>query len=120
MTFVNLLDIIYPVGSIYFSYKNTSPAEIIGGSWTQINGYFIRGANDVSIGGSNTHRLTINEMPSHTHDIYGWEWLSGSTYKAMSAQSSVNYAKTTTATGGGKAHNNMPLYQDLYIWRRTA
>ena len=34
--FVNLLDIVYPVGSIYQSMNATSPADFIGGTWTKI------------------------------------------------------------------------------------
>lgn len=34
--FVNLLDIIYPVGSIYFSTSSVSPASSVGGTWTQL------------------------------------------------------------------------------------
>lgn len=34
--FVNLMDIIYPVGSIYMSTNNISPASFIGGTWAQI------------------------------------------------------------------------------------
>lgn len=35
---VNLMDVIYPVGSIYLSASSTSPASIIGGSWAQKSG----------------------------------------------------------------------------------
>ena len=34
--FVNLMDVIYPVGSIYLSTAATSPAASIGGTWTKI------------------------------------------------------------------------------------
>lgn len=40
-TWVNLLDVLYPVGSLYFSTASTSPASIIGGSWTQVKGAVI-------------------------------------------------------------------------------
>lgn len=32
----SLLDHIYPVGSIYFSYTNTSPADFFGGTWVRM------------------------------------------------------------------------------------
>lgn len=35
---VNLMDIIYPVGSIYLSANSTSPSSIIGGTWAQKSG----------------------------------------------------------------------------------
>ena len=38
------------------------------------------------------------------------------------AQTATNNAQTATNqnTGGGGAHNNMPKYQNMYAWRRTA
>lgn len=40
--FVNLLDIVYPVGSIYISVNNVSPANSVGGIWEKIEGRFLR------------------------------------------------------------------------------
>ena len=40
----SLVDIIYPVGSIYMSTNNASPATLFGGSWTQIQGRFLLAA----------------------------------------------------------------------------
>lgn len=39
--FVNLLDIIYPVGSIYIATNNANPADIVGGIWVEQTNYFI-------------------------------------------------------------------------------
>ena len=36
-----LLQILYPVGSIYMSMNSTSPATFIGGEWTQIDNKFL-------------------------------------------------------------------------------
>lgn len=38
--FVNLMDVIYPVNSVYISVSNTSPAASIGGTWSCINDKF--------------------------------------------------------------------------------
>ena len=68
--FVNLLDIVYPVGSIYQSMSATSPADSVGGTWTKIK-TFLYGADSAHhTGGEATHTLTIDEMPNHTHDMY--------------------------------------------------
>ena len=68
--FVNLLDIVYPVGSIYQSMSATSPADFVGGTWTKIK-TFLYGADSAhQTGGEATHTLTVDEMPSHTHDMY--------------------------------------------------
>lgn len=54
-----LLDLFYPVGSIYTSTKNTNPASTLGGTWTQIKDRFLLCAGDSysagSTGGSATH-----------------------------------------------------------------
>lgn len=36
MAFVNLLSVVYPIGSIYFSTSSTSPATFVGGTWSRI------------------------------------------------------------------------------------
>lgn len=64
-------DKIYPVGSIYMSMEETSPAELFGGRWEKIQGKFLLASNSTykvgDAGGEEKHKLTINEIPSHTH-----------------------------------------------------
>lgn len=43
--FVNLLDIVYPVGSAYISFSDVSPVESIGGSWEKIEGKFLQSSD---------------------------------------------------------------------------
>lgn len=38
MAWKNLLEFVYPVGSVYFSTINNSPAKTIGGTWQTISG----------------------------------------------------------------------------------
>ncbi len=123
---------VYPIGSIYLSAGSTSPASLFGGTWARLEGKFLLGANSSyalgSTGGEATHTLTTGEMPSHTHSFnktptFGTkgDWDGGyqtmydgdSFYKGTSALS-------ITATGGGGAHNNMPPYLAVNIWKRTA
>lgn len=62
----NLLNA-YPVGTIYSSANSTSPASLFGGNWTQITNAALRGATWVGYSGSDTHALSVNEMPKHNH-----------------------------------------------------
>lgn len=117
----------HPVGSVYFSYSPTSPAALFGGTWVQMTGRFVRMANDVSTGGADTHTLTAAQMPNHVHGLwYKTGWGSGNSgsqgYYVWQIFSTVgdSWNATTNAAGSGSAHNNMPAYQDLYAWRRTA
>ncbi|PXV85080.1 hypothetical protein C8E03_1194 [Lachnotalea glycerini] len=75
-----LLDKIYPIGSIYLSINNVSPAEFIGGTWERFaQGRTLIGVDtnnssyidSQKIGGSETTILQVKNMPAHTHS-YSW------------------------------------------------
>ena len=122
-----LLDKIYPIGSIYMSVNNTSPASFLGGTWTQLKDRFLLGAGDTysagATGGSATHTLTVDEIPSHKHSTYIVGAQSGE-WKGFAGGSAMTYAQWNSSyggnTGGGAAHNNMPPYLAVYMWKRTA
>ena len=69
----NFLNLVYPVGSIYWSSNNTNPGTLFGGTWTQIKDKFILAAGDSytngATGGAATVTLTVSNMPSHTHSF---------------------------------------------------
>lgn len=117
---------IYPVGAVYISYVSTSPASLFGGSWTAITGVFPYFNAGTATGGSNTHTLTISEMPSHSHNFYKRDgnyigstgvWSLDTQDEYYSAWGGSNWLENA---GGGGSHNNMPAYQTFYAWRRTA
>lgn len=69
-----VIDVIYPVGSIYMSMSATNPATLFGvGTWERISqGRMLLGADDSTYkagatGGEATHILTAAEMPEHSH-----------------------------------------------------
>ena len=68
-----LLDLIYPVGSMYWSKNATNPSYLFGGTWVQIKDTFILAAGDEykinTSGGAATHTLTAEQLPSHTHGV---------------------------------------------------
>ena len=141
-----LLDYTHPVGSVYISTAATDPADLFGGgTWERIKDVFLLAAGDTfaagSTGGEASHTLTTAEMPSHTHNpanqagYYGFitnsqkvftvgdmgvQSGSGRYYPYASAAFDISRNTETGATGGGKAHNNMPPYLTVYAWRRTA
>lgn len=93
----NMLNSVYPVGSIYMSVNNTNPSAIFGGTWIEWGaGKVPVGVNTLETefnsvektGGEKTHTLTIAQMPSHGHSV--------------SIQSS---GSCTTSNGGYHAHS---------------
>lgn len=117
----------YPVGRLFFSEVDVNPATILGfGSWTKIQDRFILASGSTykakATGGEATHKLTIDEMPSHNHPIrYHDSQLGGpgTTTSSLGPPASLQ-TFNSNAVGGGKAHNNMPPYYVVHVYRRTA
>ena len=131
-----ILDVVYPVGSIYLIVNNTNPGTLFGGTWQQIKDAFLLSAGDKhtagDTGGEETHELKVNEMPAHSHDLQAWNkddsgslsrWAINNLvwYGNIKGEGKTNYwVGGTTRVGGGQAHNNMPPYITVYVWKRTA
>lgn len=124
-----MLDKAYPVGSIYMSVNSTNPQNLFGGTWVQIKDRFLLAAGTTykagATGGEATHTLTVDEIPNHQHVLWypneGGEQSAAIGYpEAGSKNTWYAEASKTAGAGGGAAHNNMPPYLTVYIWKRTA
>lgn len=123
-----IFDNIYPVGSIYMSVNSTNPANLFGGTWTQLKDRFLLGAGSTytngSTGGSATQRLSAANLPSHTHPQYV-ATNGGSTSANLDYNGWVSNGKAvaqgipTGATGQGTKFDIMPPYLVVYMWQRT-
>lgn len=152
------LDIFYPVGSYYETSDNTfNPNISWGGTWVQETegqvhvsagtNYTVSGAlSNISDGGEETHKLTIQEIEPHTHgskSLTGafrvYQFSSWDTYTtgimSQGANGKNNVAPSTgsnnggatftvnathehNSVGGGQSHNNMQPYINVYRWHR--
>lgn len=127
-----IINKIYPVGSIYMSVNSTNPSSYFGGTWVAWgSGRVPVGVQSgdenfgtvEQTGGEKRHWLSLDEIPTHTHDIKvangstsGDEYFSvtqaqGGTYKT--------YSKAVLAAGGNSSHNNIQPYITCYMWKRT-
>ena len=120
--------ILHPVGSIYISVNDTNPATLFGGTWERIQDRFLLAAGQTytagATGGEASHTLTNAEMPSHTplQSYMGGLVQSVDTTGAGSTMGIYTglVDDETTATGEGQAHNNMPPYLAVYVWKRVS
>ena len=99
VTQIDILNIAYPIGTVYISINDVAPDSFIGGTWTRLeSGRVIITSGDSShpTGGTvgynsidianmtgtvDNHSITLAEMPSHAHDAI---------YKDMSYQTSTH------------------------------
>lgn len=136
-TIDNTINSIYPVGSVYTSLTNTNPGNYLNGTWEQFaQGRTLVGVgtgNDGtdsqtfeinSTGGEYKHKLTVDEMPSHTHKLQfrgGQNSQPNDPYaddKPM-LQGSTAYGKDVDKAGGDGSHNNVQPYVTVYFWKRV-
>ncbi|MCI6225817.1 MAG: DUF859 family phage minor structural protein, partial [Clostridiales bacterium] len=140
----SLLDMVYPVGSIYLSVSGTDPQTLFGGTWARLEDVFLLAAGAKhaagSTGGEESHTLTASEMPTHNGHLSAgiagtapYEkgnykgYLNSSTMTAYgdigrgwNVYSGNEMHPASEAAGGGQPHNNMPPYLAVYTWKRTA
>ena len=95
-----LLESIYPVGTIYTSVQNVSPASFLGGTWEALNeGRVLIGAGTAhpagETGGEENHSLSTEEMPSHNHSA-----------STASAGSHSHSGSISGSTGSGGSHSH--------------
>lgn len=144
MAYVNLGQIIYPVGSVYISYTSTSPASLFGGNWTAITGHFPYFNNGTSTGGSNsphTHNFKFTYFPFYLGLGCGWNQQPDKTLftfgpkETTTKKDSQDIRQTNSAVGEGVKNvktvciekqvttsdtSHLPAYQTFYAWRRTS
>lgn len=138
-------DQVYPVGAIYMTVNSDDPSVLFGGTWQKIKDRFLLASGDTysngSTGGSANHTpqgtvgnttLTVNQIPSHTHELL----FKTNKQTALSGTGNTVYGDTvwepyeeTGATGGGQPHNHsfagtsgdyMPPYLVVNVWTRVA
>ena len=132
----------YPVGALFMSTANISPATLFGGTWERIKDTFLLASGDTytagATGGEATHTLTETELPEidgefatavvgqHTNKgvkghAYGTNFgtftSGGVTGTDITNETQYGYGYKF---GNGQPHNNMPPYLAVYVWKRTA
>ncbi len=105
----DLLNRVYPVGSIYMSAVNVSPAAFLGGTWQAIEqGRMLMAAGSSwqagTTGGAAYHALTVQEMPAHDHSATETA-AGGHTHGASTASAGAHSHSGSTNNAGDHAHS---------------
>ena len=118
----NIVNLIYPVGSIYMSVNSTNPSTFFGGTWVSWGTGKVAVGVDISDTNFNMVEKTggSKNLQAHTHNIVlsNITYASGGNYNAFCMNSAaVSDIKTTYSTGEGNSQNLQP-YITCYMWKR--
>jgi len=136
-----IIDLVYPVGSVYISIDAANPDDRFLGAnttWVRVaEGKFIAGVGTGTDEKSETETieegdtgkgeydvtLDISQIPAHTHGgVMRYEQSGGALTEQNQSgrpEDYSSYGRNTNATGGGSSHTNIPPYMGMYIWKRT-
>ena len=93
-TWKNIVDLIFPIGTMFLSQANTSPAGFVGGTWAEFNeNRFLIPNKATGTGGSWT--ISVNQMPVHQHCVND---------TPMKGRAHLNTDTTWNSNPGGAAH----------------
>ena len=135
----DMLEMMYPIGSIYMSVTNATPKDLFGfGEWEALPDRFLLGAGDAhspgTTGGSQTHLHDQSDLEacigSGWSDSYSIAFANSDKYRD-SRGSIYKVSGTACTSGGARSHNtavvgytgtssNMPPYLVVYMWTRIA
>ena len=99
----DFIELIYPVGSLYWSSKSTNPSTLFGGTWVQIKDRFILACGDTytsvdATGGASSVTLSVSNMPSHTHSF------------TPSGEVTSTFTGSSVTTSGMSANSSGQIY----------
>lgn len=142
----DLVNKIYPVGSIYISVVNTNPTTFFGGTWESFaQGRTLVGVGpdsdfntSMKVGGEKAHTLTKQELPRVDAKFYIHGEGDGTIFHSFQGDATgtkveskfrnsgnpnnwaSSYKSIGVNFGGDQPHNNMQPYITTYMWRRIA
>lgn len=126
-----LLNFCYPIGSLYWSSKDTDPSTLFGGTWVQIKDRFVLACGDTyktvgATGGASSVTLSVSNMPSHSHSFTPSGEVT-SDFKGVNQTGSVRMDNSTnggsplgTASGVFSTSGESPINLDSGNWDKRA
>ena len=129
-----ILNLVYPIGSVYISTNNTNPSTLFGGTWQS----FGTGRTLVGVDTNQTEFNTVEKtggskyLQQHQHNGLAWNGIQGESI-SLNKGSSTGYSLTyqsgivsgqeqsmqTYPAGTGNSGNLQP-YITVYMWKRVS
>lgn len=133
-----MVDLVYPIGSIYMSINSTDPKDLFGGTWERLKDKFLVGAGDnyeVGIdGGTTQHKHTNGTLeaaifPTSSGGYIDVKYNStgtteqwGETHRiknlTVSESSGASRYSGVDVIGSTDDAEHIPPYTAVYVWKR--
>lgn len=136
---IKIVDLIYPIGAIYQSTKNTEPSTLFGGTWVRIKGKVLVGLDEGDsafntsgkTGGNKNQELraligaTDGDVASLGYTVagavVGRETNAIRVVGKTGSTGTVNFNHSTPVRTPQNGHaSTLQPYETVYIWKRTA
>ena len=128
-----ILNFAFPINKTVVFYDTEDHSDYLGFTWKLVSkGNFPVGYNPEDTdynqvgktGGEKMHKLTISEMPKHSHDVNpgATTFATGGNYEpsqSTGGNRTFTYL-TLTSSGENQPHENRPPYEVMAFWRRIA
>ena len=136
----SLLDFVYPLGAVYMSVENTSPASFLGGTWEQLpanyalwtassgaGGTISAGLPNITgyVGGNDNEAYRLRGAKQESGALYFGNW-SSTKYAGNSNGASgyitnrINFNASKSNSIYGNSSTVQPPAYKVYAWKRTA
>lgn len=129
---LGILDTVYPVGSIYMSVNDVSPALLFGGTWERIEDKFLLAAGSSHYageeGGAESHEHIAPIGYESSSKYFGTININGNTseFDAVGGYNTVQRDTGGTSLPDGivayytETVEHLPPYLTVYVWQRVA
>lgn len=130
-----LLQEAFPINKVEVFFDAEDHSNFLGFTWEMISQGRVPVGLDTSdtdfneigkTGGEKQHTLTVNEIPSHKHNVSFSTQLGNAEQRlALGSNSGITgitgvYGTPTVNSGGDKPHNNLQPYIVMAFWKRIA
>lgn len=126
-----VVDVIYPVGSIYMSVNEADPSTLFGGTWERIKDKFLLASGSGyaagSMGGQASHKHASPVGYNSANKIMGISYAQGTQTSQVNAAFAATSETVTTGSGSYSwtlpktdSQSNLPPYLAVYVWKRTS
>ena len=131
--FKEIFNLVFPIGKVEIFFDNEDHSNFMGFTWERTSIGKVPVGIDTSdtdfntigkTGGEKTHKLTIDEMPKHRHEMImrntGTNYYENPYPPYTAVGDTTNSSAGMLYAGGDQPHNNIQPYEVMAFWKRIS